>query len=47
MMLTLIALLIGLGLYPQPVIDAARAPVHAFDAIYVDAQDAAPVPQRR
>ncbi len=34
MMFALIALLIGLGLYPQPVIDAARAPVHAFDAMY-------------
>ena len=32
MMFVLIALLLGLGLYPQPVIDAARAPVQAFDA---------------
>ena len=34
MMFALIALLVGLGLYPQPVIDAARAPVQAFDAMY-------------
>ena len=34
MMLALITLLVGLGLYPQPVIDAAQASVHAFDAMY-------------
>jgi NADH-quinone oxidoreductase subunit M len=34
MMLTLIALLVGVGLHPQPIIDVARAPVHAFNAIY-------------
>jgi NADH-quinone oxidoreductase subunit M len=34
MMFTLIALLVGLGLYPQPVIDAVQAPLRAFDAIY-------------
>ncbi|HET6474182.1 MAG TPA: NADH-quinone oxidoreductase subunit M [Pseudomonadales bacterium] len=46
MMVVLIALLLGLGLYPQPVIDAARAPVQAFDthATHVDAvrADSAP-----
>ena len=36
MLVSLVVLLIGLGLYPQPVIDAARAPMHAFEAIYVD-----------
>ena len=42
MMVVLIALLLGLGLYPQPVIDAARAPVQAFDrhATHVDASRA-------
>jgi len=44
MLLTLLALLIGLGLYPQPVIDAARAPVHAFEMIYPDAARAESVP---
>ncbi len=34
MMFALIVLLVGLGLYPQPVIDAVRAPVQAFDAMY-------------
>ncbi len=34
MMFALIALLVGLGLYPQPVIDAAQASVHAFDSVY-------------
>ncbi len=41
MMFALIVLLVGLGLYPQPVIDAARAPVQAFDAMY-SLQAAAP-----
>ena len=34
MALALVALLVGLGLYPQPVIDAARASVHAFNGLY-------------
>jgi len=34
MLLSLVVMLIGLGLYPQPVIDAARAPMHAFEMIY-------------
>ena len=34
MMFALVILLVGLGLYPQPVIDAVRAPVQAFGAIY-------------
>ncbi len=32
MMFVLVALLIGLGLYPQPVIDAARAPIETLHA---------------
>jgi len=38
-------LLIGLGLYPQPVIDAARAPMHAFEVIYSAAAVPVPVPE--
>ncbi len=38
MMVALIVLLIGLGLYPQPVIDAAVAPMQAFETIYSAAQ---------
>ena len=34
MLVSLVVLLIGLGLYPQPVIDAARAPMHAFETSY-------------
>ncbi len=31
---SLLILLVGLGLYPQPVIDTASASIHAFDALY-------------
>jgi NADH-quinone oxidoreductase subunit M len=34
MMFSLMILLLGLGLYPQPVINAAKAPVQAVHAIY-------------
>ena len=34
MLAALVVLLVGLGLYPQPVIDAARAPLHAFGDLY-------------
>ena len=45
MMIALIVLLVGLGLYPQPVIDAAKAPVHAFDTMY-SFQSTAPAASR-
>ena len=38
MLVSLLVLLIGLGLYPQPVIDAAVAPMQAFETIYSAAQ---------
>jgi len=44
MLLALVVMLIGLGLYPQPVIDVARAPMRAFEMIYPDAARALSVP---
>lgn len=48
---TLAALLVGLGLYPQPVLDVSRAPVRALAAWYAPSQrlvaaSAAPVTRR-
>jgi NADH-quinone oxidoreductase subunit M len=37
-MLTLMGLLVFFGLYPQPVFDLSRAPMHAVQAIYQAAQ---------
>jgi NADH-quinone oxidoreductase subunit M len=37
MVVSLAVLLVGLGLYPQPVIDAALAPVQAVEAVFRDA----------
>ncbi|HZR36951.1 MAG TPA: NADH-quinone oxidoreductase subunit M [Nevskia sp.] len=37
-MLTLMALLVFFGLYPQPVLDLSKAPMHAVQAIYQAAQ---------
>jgi NADH-quinone oxidoreductase subunit M len=37
-MLTLMALLVLFGLYPQPVLDLSKAPMHAVQAIYQAAQ---------
>jgi NADH-quinone oxidoreductase subunit M len=42
MMLTLGALLVGLGLHPQPVIDVARAPMQAFATLYSSDSGAPP-----
>lgn len=38
MMFALMALLLGLGLFPQPIIDTAKAPVQAVHSIYNAAQ---------
>jgi NADH-quinone oxidoreductase subunit M len=43
MMFSLMAMLLGLGLYPQPIIETARAPVQAVHAIYSKATGTAPV----
>ena len=41
---TLMAILVWLGLYPQPVFDVARAPMQAVHALYAAAAAGAPAP---
>jgi len=42
-MLSLIVILLWLGLYPQPILDATRAPMAAVEAAYEAARTSAPV----